>query len=75
MTARTAFLILGIVALAGLSYAPKVTALGVGHSGIGMGKLGAASSQGSNGVAPVGCSGVIDLSTGCILPTALGLVP
>lgn len=76
MTARTAFLIMGLAALAAASYAPQVTALGVGRIGLGMGKLGAAASQGSNGIAPVGCgSGVIDLSTGCTLPIALGLVP
>jgi hypothetical protein len=76
MTARAAFLILGIAALVAVSYAPQVTALGVGRLGLGMGKLGAADSQGSNGTAPTGCgSGVIDLSTGCTLPIALGLVP
>lgn len=55
MTARTAFLILGIAALVAVSYAPQVTALGIGRLGLGMGKLGAADSQGSNGIPPVGC--------------------
>lgn len=76
MTARTAFLILGLAALVAASYAPQVAALGIGRLGLGVGKLGAADSQGSNGIAPVGCgAGVIDLSTGCTLPIALGLVP
>ena len=47
-----------------------------GHEGLGHGKLGAAGSQGSNGAPPATCgTGVIDLSTGCTLPIALGLVP
>lgn len=77
MNARTAFLIIGIAALAAFSAGEGFArSFGLGHLGLGMGKLGAAGSQGSNGVAPVGCgSGVIDLSTGCTLPITLGLVP
>ena len=73
MSTRTLYLFFVIAALALLS-APQVFAFGVGMPTLG--KLGASSSQGSNGVAPVGCgSGVIDLSAGCTLPIALGLVP
>lgn len=57
MTARTAFLILGIAALAALSAGDGFArSFGLGHLGLGMGKLGAAGSKGSNGTAPVGCS-------------------
>ena len=46
----------------------------LGREGLGMGKLGAAGSQGSNGVAPVTCgNGTINLSTGCPQPMLGGL--
>lgn len=65
---RLATLLLLIAALA-LSFAPEVTAFGLGKRGAGFGKLGAAASKGSNGIAPVACgTGVIDLSAGCPLP-------
>lgn len=72
MTARNAFLILAIMALIA-SYAPQVVALGIGRLGLGMGKLGVADVQGSNGSAPAGCTGAIDLSKGCALPMLGGL--
>ena len=46
----------------------------IGREGLGLGKLGAAGSQGSNGTAPVVCgNGTIDLSRGCALGMLGGL--
>ena len=45
----------------------------LGREGLGMGKLGAAGSQGSNGTAPSTCNGTINLSTGCAAPMLGGL--
>lgn len=51
MTARTIALV--ILLLAVFSSGVSARRFGLGHLGLGMGKLGAADSQGSNGVAPV----------------------
>lgn len=65
MTARTAFLIIGLALLGAVLYAPHVDALGVGRLGLGVGKLGAAASQGSNGNPPASCSNKLDFTQVC----------
>lgn len=55
MSARNIALAVLVAVSLAVACAPQVTALGVGRLGLGMGKLGAADSQGSNGTAPVGC--------------------
>jgi hypothetical protein len=69
MKARiAAFMVLSLLA-ALLSSGVSAHRFGLGHLGLGMGKLGAAGSQGSNGTAPTGCgTGTIDASAGCPLP-------
>jgi hypothetical protein len=53
MTARTAFFLLGIAALVAFSAGGSIArTFGIGHLGLGKGKLGAAGSQGSNGTPP-----------------------
>lgn len=57
MNARTAFLILGIAALAAFSASDVIArGWGLGREGLGMGKFGAAGSKGSNGTGPVSCA-------------------
>jgi hypothetical protein len=56
MKARiAAFLVLALLA-ALLSSDVGARTFGLGHLGLGLGKLGAAGSKGSNGTAPVGCT-------------------
>jgi hypothetical protein len=69
MKARIAAFVLLVLFAALLSSGVSAHRFGLGHLGLGLGKLGAAGSKGSNGTAPTGCgAGVIDASAGCPLP-------
>ena len=72
MRALTTILLLAAL----LSSSADARMFGRGREGLGMGKLGAAGSKGSNGIPPVTCgTGVIDLSAGCTITVTLGLGP
>lgn len=62
--------VLAILLLGASIYAAN--AFGLGREGVGFGKLGVASKKGVGGGGG-GCSGTIDLSTGCVQPMFGGL--
>ena len=69
-TPSKVWLLIGVLAL--ISTIAKSDGIGPGSFGQNtFGGIG----QGKTSGTPGGCSGVIDLSTGCTLPIALGLVP